>query len=267
MQNTTSRGSVLGFSLALRAATASTLIISASAATVVVPNASETNEGNSNDIAPLYRDSVTAVMVIASSQLGSMPIGSSINAIGWRLDGSVNNDQPNNVRNFADYEIHLGQAAVTPGTMQSAVADNYASGTRTQVRDGALQVARRTIDAASSGVAPFDFEISFDTPYVYTGGDLVIEYSHTGSNRNFVAFDGLTIPGPAEINQWVALSFGAANVSQDNSVGVPQLNYTPPSTPIPEPAALTFAGIGMLLMQQRRRHKRWRPRIPRSHSG
>lgn len=264
-----SRGHTPGFSITLRAAAAASILItSAQAATVVVPNASETNEGNSNDIAPLYLNSVTAVMVIASSELGSMPVGSSINAIGWRLDGSVTTDQPSTQRNFSDYEVYLGEAAVTPGTMQGNVAANYANGSRTQVRDGGLQVPAGSIDAGGgAGSAPFDFEIAFDTPYVYTGGDLVIEYSHTGSNNAFVVFDGLTIPGPAEINQWVALSFGAANVSQDNSVGVPQLSYTPPTTPIPEPAALTFAGVGMLLMQQRRRQKHWRPRIPRSHSG
>lgn len=264
-----SPGHTPGFSITLPAAiVASILITSAQAATVVVPNANEFSEGNSNDIAPLYLNSVTAVMVIASSELGSMPVGSSINAIGWRLNGSVTSDQPAGQRNFSDYEIYLGEAAVTPSTMQSGVAANYAGGSRTQVRDGGLQVPAGSIEAGGGGgTAPFDFEIAFDTPYVYTGGDLVIEYTHTGSNSNFVVFDGLTIPGPAEINQWVALSFGATNVSQDNSVGVPQLSYTAPSTPVPEPAALTFAGLGMLLMQQRRRNKHWRPRIPRSHSG
>jgi len=212
-------------------------------------------EGGSNDIAPLYTNSVTAVMVISSSELGSIPFGSSIEGISWRLDGSANRNQPGGVRNFADFDVFVGSAAVTPQTMQNQVADNYVPGTRTQVRDGGLRVGNRDIDVgdgAGGDPAPFSFEVSFDTAFTYAGGDIVIEYTHTGSGRNSVVFDGLTIPGQTTINQFVALSFGATSVFQDNSVGIPQVRFTAPPTPVPEPMAPLMLTLGAMVTLFRR---------------
>lgn len=249
------RGPALGFILCL--SWIFTIEVQAfSAAGLVVPAANETTEGDSNDIGLLYTNAVTTVVVISASELTSIPDGSLITSISWRLDDSANSDQPAGDRNFSAFDVYLGEAAVTPSSMVNTVANNYTSGTRTEVRSGSLNVASDSIDAGDGtggATAPFDFEITFDSAYAYNGGDLVLEYSHTGSGQGFVAFDGLTIPGPTTINQFVTLGYGATSAFQDSSVAIPQLTYVAP-IPVPEPSTALFGILGgaALLLRRRR---------------
>lgn len=196
---------------------------SAVAQPLAVPGAFATTGGNVAPADTLTREFPRIhQQIISASQLITVPIGASITQVTFRPAnfGTANTlgNWPPYPITFADYEIYLAKAAATPGSMSTTLAANIVPGTEVRVRDGALTIPAASYSnfVALPGANPWGMDIQV-SPFVYTGGDLVITIRHSGHQtpgtpRLFV--DSLPNPfGP------VTECMGAS--SQTATVGAP----------------------------------------------
>ena len=252
--------------------------------TAVVPNQLTNTEGPSGgEGTALGRFSNTAFIVYGEDLITAAGInpGDLLTGLAFRVDGgtSTTNDQSPNF-GVDDYVIQLGESIVAPGDLiENDFQSNAVGGALTQVRSGPLDFFQNDFDSdtnntsGSSGTPnAFGPEITFDTNYVYTGGDLLLLYSHTasrsivGNNDGFVtaAADNFTNtftatgdPDFAANTQIIfgggftanSRGFGAANTG-DGGGTVVQFSVTA----IPEPtSAALLMGLGLIGVARRRR--------------
>lgn len=160
----------------------------------VVPLGYENTQGTSTFLGPFANSPRTYQFLIKSTQLTGL-IGQNLNAISLRLPASASADWPVANYSIANYRIYLSKS-VDPSNRSLAFFADNAAGPQTLVRSGPLN-----IDSASYkfGSSPnlFGPEITFDIPYLYTGGNLLIEIRQsgfTGTSRSMDAI-GTSISG------------------------------------------------------------------------
>ncbi|MEX2217268.1 MAG: hypothetical protein WD749_00785 [Phycisphaerales bacterium] len=128
---------------------------------------------------------------VAASELAGIPAGSSITGLTWRQDNAAGNTTwPDADALFTQYDIELSsQGAASPGGMLPTLASNVGPDA-TVVRSGPLTIPAQGFPggAGAGQVNPFGHEIAFSTPFVYSGGPLVVTIRHSGhdqpTNRN-----------------------------------------------------------------------------------
>jgi hypothetical protein len=224
---------------------------SAACADVVVPNAYTSSLASTSGLNTFIRDSGnprTGQLLIAASQLGAVA-GQQIAGLTFRLYTGAAAAYPATNATWADYSINIGQG-VAFGSQTTTFATNFV-GSPTNVRSGPL-----TINAGSftSGLVPnaFGTTIMFDTPYTYTGGNLLIEVRHTGSNivntsTDFLEVALTTDPGYNSAF-WSATATGnAATVGAAANFTVTKLVV------IPSPAGAAVLGLAGFAASRRRR--------------
>ena len=167
-------------------------LVAASAAglcaqSVVVPNANATTSSTGVLNNPLRNSGNprTYMMGINASELTGIPIGSLINGVSMRAGHTTTNAAvwPSNDVTFVDYEVRIGDVIPT-ATWTSTFANNFV-GTPTLARDGVMVVDTGAFqnNVAAPAANPWGtFYWDFQTPFVYTGGDLGIHFTHPGSN-------------------------------------------------------------------------------------
>jgi hypothetical protein len=141
------------------------------------------------------------------------------------------------------------------GSQTTTFATNFV-GTPTTVRSGALTVNAGSYTAGATGTTPNPFgpTVTFNSAYTYTGGNLLIEIRHSGSNivngsTDFLDCVPTTDPGYG-VNFWSATATGnTATVGAANTFTVTRLTVAP----VPEPASMAVLGIGALAMLRRRK--------------
>lgn len=119
-------------------------------------------------------------ILIANAPI-SLFLNKYISSISFRLQDSHTNSWPLSDATFGSYEIYLSKG-VTPPNMQMNFAANI-TGSQTMVKSGSLTIPAGSVPAGNSS-NPYAYTFVFDTPYLYTGGNLVIEIRHTGSNSS-----------------------------------------------------------------------------------
>ena len=124
---------------------------------------------------PFANSTRTYQMIINDSQLTALN-GQYLTSISFRLPSTASNPWPAANTTYPDYQIYLSDG-VEPANRQLNFAANIV-GTQTQVRSGSLLIPAGSV----SNNGNFTFEITFTTPYLYTGTNLVIEVRHTGSD-------------------------------------------------------------------------------------
>lgn len=158
----------------------------------VVPNAYAGTPGNLTFLGPLATPR-TCQLLINSNQLTGI-VGQYLTSIAWRIPTSATSSWPAADASFASYDIYLSQS-VPPSERSLTFALNIV-GTQTQVRSGGLSVPANSY---SYNEIPNRFgpEIMFNTPYLYTGGHLLIEIRHTGVSGSTRSTDaaGTGVPG------------------------------------------------------------------------
>jgi hypothetical protein len=128
---------------------------------------------------------------------------------------------------WSNYEVTLAQAAYPI----SSVSSNFQANLRNPVlvRSGPLSIGPNQFSAGGNP-NPFATLLVLDTPYVYQGGDLVMLFTHTGSDSTNTAFlDAASSSSPGYGTSFRALSataFGATNGTAA-SVTIVQLGFTP----------------------------------------
>lgn len=221
-------------------------------ANVVVPNSLVGTDGDGTfALTSTGAAGRTYQMTIASGQL-SGAVGMNIVGMRFRLNAGAASWPPANV-SYAQWDVFMG-AGVAPGAMSNTFALNF-TGTPTQVRSGGLAFAANSFP---SGGVPNAFGpvISFNTPFLYTGGDLAIEtrFSAQVGSTTQSPLDGvLASGGPG--NGW-GVNYAARWTS--SSVGTTGTNGNFLVTelvtqPVPEPASMIALGLGALALMRRRR--------------
>lgn len=129
-------------------------------------------------IGPLTNGARTNQLIIDDSQLTTLS-GKYLTSISFRLPTTATASWPVSNTTFPSYEIYLSDS-VDPANRQLNFTANVV-GTQTQVRAGSLLIPAGSLTAGGTPNA-FTFEIVFNTPYLYTGTNLLIEIRHTGSD-------------------------------------------------------------------------------------
>lgn len=140
---------------------------------VTVPSGSVTG----TFLGPFANVSRTYQVIIDDTLLTSL-IGKNLTAIGFRQTPDATSAWPTAATTYSSYEILLSDG-VDPANRQLNFALNVV-GAQTTVKSGGLVIPAGALVAGSSSNA-FSYQLVFDTPYLYTGGNLVIQIQHGAS--------------------------------------------------------------------------------------
>jgi hypothetical protein len=226
--------------LATILAALSVLAVQGSASVVVTPNANTNVEGNDSTVSPFRFADFAMQWILDDSLFSSVPVGSRVTAIGFRLDGTQTS-QPATDVTYNRWDLQLSNSSKGPGTLSSTFANNVGSNA-VNVRSGPLTIpANAFVDVP--GVNPF-YYISFSTPYIYSGGDLLVTLRLTG-NQN-IRVDAVTPTSIAGIGNTVGTFDSDAN-AQTGGVGffnMPVTAFQFEAAQVPEPSTFVLLGLG-----------------------
>jgi len=139
-------------------------------------------------LGPLANSARTYQMLIDDTQLTPL-VGKYLNSISFRLLASASSSWPAADATFSSYQIYLSNG-VDPANRQLDFAANI-TGAQTMVRTGALIIPAGSLTSGGDPNA-FSYNILFDTPYLYSGGNLILEIRHTGSNSSSLSTHSVT---------------------------------------------------------------------------
>jgi len=158
-----------------------------SAFNVVPPNYAGT-QGTSSFLGPLSSSQRTYQFLIRDSILTGL-VGHQITGLTYRLLTSAVSNWPASDVTFSNYDIYLS-GSVAPENRSLTFSQNIV-GVQKRVRFGSLTI---TAGSFPSGGSPTTFgsEITFDSAYVYNGGNLLIELRHTGFTGTSSSVDAIS---------------------------------------------------------------------------
>jgi hypothetical protein len=212
----------------------------------VVPTDRDVVAGNGAFLGPLSNAVRRYQLLMDEGELTSL-IGQPLTGVTFRLLPSATVPYPAADLTYSDYEIFLG-GGVDPSLRSLTFADNRV-GPQTQVRDGSLTIPAGSFPVGGSP-QPFGADITFDTPFVYTGGDLLLELVHSTSDGTSASNDAMTVTG----GSGYGTRFGATWTSNLASLTGSNGNFAILRfTAVPEPASLGLVLGGALLLTFRAR--------------
>ncbi len=216
--------------------------------TTVVPN-SFTNMAGTSGLNTFIRDlnnPRTGQLLIDSSELAGLS-GQLLTGLTFRLWTGATANYPPTDATWTNYDIFLGESVVpTAGT--TTFASNVV-GSLTQVRSGPLTIPANSFASTGGPPRPFGFEIPI-SPFLYTGGHLLVEIRHTGSDivHPAAASYFLDVAGStATLNRSFTGTGYTATTGALSNFTITRFSY------VPAPGTLALLGIGGLLAARRRR--------------
>ncbi len=212
----------------------------------VVPGAYESTPGTGVFLGPLSNSARTYQMLIHESLLTDL-VGLQLNGLSFRSSSGSSTPWPSIDATYGDYDIYLSNS-VDPSMRSSTFADNVV-GAQTQVRDGALSIPAGSYGFGGSPTNPFGPTIEFGTNYTYSGGNLLVEIRHTGSDTGSRAVDALVSSTPGYGTLFSGLWAAGAGATTDGLQG----NFSIIQfTAVPAPATGAMLGLGLLAARRRR---------------
>lgn len=157
------------------------------AQTQVIPAEYTTTDGNGTFNGPLGNSARTYQLLLDSTVLGSLN-GKTLTGISFRSPVGTTAPWPPVDAVYNNYAIWLSPS-VPPANRSFTFANNIA-GTRVQVRSGQLIIPDSTYPAG--GPNSFGPVITFNQPYAYNGGNLLLEIRHNGSNTTFRSINAVS---------------------------------------------------------------------------
>jgi hypothetical protein len=200
--------------------------------TVVAPDNYTTIAGN-NGVNTLIRSvglARTYQMQFTPDALGGLLAGTRITGLRFRLSTNSAVGFPETTLIWSDYEVRLAQAANPISSMSLVFQANLLN--PVLVKDGALSVPANHFSAGGNP-NPFGTLVELDTPYVYQGGDLVMHFTHTGSdstNTTFLDAASALAPGYGTSFRAVSANSFAATSGTVASVTIVEIVFTPTMT-------------------------------------
>lgn len=224
--------------------------------TVVAPNSMAAAPGNGglNTITRNAGNPRTYQLLIDDSQLAAIPANSNITGFTFRMFGTFAPWPPSGGANWTDYNIWMSTPLTGVTTMSTTFANNVGANV-TQVYDGPLNLAQGSfpLGGGAGGTNAFGPIITLTAPFLYPGGDLLLEFRHPGGthtdSNGFV--DSVTVTHAENGTNIRALSAtgDTATVGAFTSANILQLQWEP----IPAPGALALLGLAGLATTRRRR--------------
>lgn len=139
-------------------------------------------------LGPFANSARTYQMLIDDTQLTTLT-GKYLTSLSFRLLSSASAPWPPTDATFSSYEIYLSNG-VDPANRQLNFAANI-TGTQTLVKSGSLLIPAGSFTSGSDPNA-FSYSLAFNTPYLYNGGNLIIEIRHLGSNATSASMHSVT---------------------------------------------------------------------------
>ena len=200
--------------------------------TVVAPDDYTTVAGNTS-LNTLIRGTNlprTYQMQFTPDAMGSLPAGARITGLRFRLGINAAVSFPEATVAWSDYEVRLAQAANSITSMSTTFSANLLN--PALVKDGTLSIVANNFSYGSNP-NPFSTLMTLDTPYVYQGGDLVMQFTHTGSdstNTTFLDAVSSAAPGYGTSFRAISASTFAATTGAAASVTIVEIVFTPTIT-------------------------------------
>ena len=160
----------------------------------------------------------TYQMQFTPDALGGLPAGARITQLLFRVSTSTGANFPVATVTWSDYEVRLAQAANPITSMSTTFAANLRNAVL--VKDGALSIGANQFTAGANPNA-FGTLVVLDTPYVYQGGDLVMQFTHPGSDSTNTAFlDAASSTAPGYGTSFRAMSANAFEATSGTAASV-----------------------------------------------
>lgn len=189
------------------------------AQTQIVPPSLQSIAGTAPFLGPLANGARTYQLLIDSTQLTGM-VGMQLNGLSFRSGASTGTTWPPSDATYTNYDIYLS-GCVTPADRSFTFANNV-QGTQVQVRSGSLFILANSYP--SGGPTSFGPVITFNQGYTYSGGNLLLEIRHTGSNATSRSIDALgtshALYGTMISACWVGNYTATSTTSQGNAIVV-----------------------------------------------
>lgn len=162
------------------------LVSPALADEIVIPNQAPTTAGSGGYTTLLRSLPRSYQLVIGPEELAAMPPGSLITGITWRRPTWQSfQDWPGvgATCSWTNYDIYLSTSENLAGALSTTYTDNLGADV-TLVRGGPLSLTGAAFPggALSPQTNSFGSLISFTTPYVYQGTELLLTIRHDGNN-------------------------------------------------------------------------------------
>ena len=193
-----------------------------------VPAANASVVGSTQNTQVFTTAPSTLQMVIGAGQLASIPAGSTIDGISFRVRGAT--AWPPISAMTSRLDITLAQAGFGPGSMVATVSQNRArpvSGAA-MVRTGAWVVSKELFNAQANVARRWGPTIRFDRPYVYEGGPLHVSMTCAGFpiGAGSAALDAVS-DGSTGLQAGVATGLDAETTSVNAPVPLVRVHFTP----------------------------------------
>lgn len=193
-----------------------------------------------------FNSDYTHQQLFSGSAVAGLPIGAVITGMRLRLDGGQPTIQPTNSTDVStnNLDVRLGHSNNT--TLSTNFASNEAADT-ILTRSGPYTFAAGSLPGGATPNA-FGSLISFTTPYVYTGGPLLLTMSYTSPSAELFFDYTFVTPGMQAAGQVAYNATTAISVEQGQGFPV-QFVYS-----VPEPS-FTIAATAMLFGIANRRRR------------
>ncbi len=154
----------------------------------VVPNAYSGTAGTGTFLGPLANAQRTYQLLIHANQLTAL-VGKALTGFSMRIPASATANWPSADVTYSNYDVYLS-GSVDPVNRSLTFASNIV-GPQTKVRSGALTIPANSYTFGGSPNA-FGPMIAFNTAWIYTGGNLLVEIRHQGFSGTSRSTDALT---------------------------------------------------------------------------
>ncbi len=183
--------------------------------TEVVPNSYSGTGGTATFLGPLANAQRTYQLLIHANQLAGL-VGKNLTGFRMRIPASATANWPTADVTYSNYDIYLS-GSVDPVNRSLTFANNVV-GPQTQVRSGSLLIPANSY---TFGNTPNQFgpEIVFNTPWLYSGGNLLVEIRHQGFSGTSRSTDAISTSTPGYASDFSACwtgNYAGTSGSQGN---------------------------------------------------
>lgn len=216
------------------------MALHASTITIVAPNSKTTTPGTADTLAPFGDTDYTFQWAFKASQFATVPIGSTITAIGFR-QSSTDPTAPNVSFTLPNWNLQLSSTSKAIGSLATQFLSNIGADVVT-VYSGPLTVPAGGFVGGGSPSNPF-FLITLTTPYTYKGGNLLTTLRKQGAGPKLWV-DAANVNS---VGDTVGFGTFTATGGTAEFYNYPITEYVfSTSSVVPEPSTCALLGSGLL---------------------